>query len=38
MGYKEKFDHIMINDNLNMATLELIKVVNEQKEGVLNGS
>ena len=37
MGYKDRFDHVMINENLNVATQELINVVNELKEGVLNG-
>jgi guanylate kinase len=38
MEYKERFDHVMINENLDEATQELINVVNELKEGVLNGS
>ena len=38
MEYKERFDHVMINENLDEATQELISVVNELKEGVLNGS
>ena len=37
MGYKDRFDHVMINEDLNVATQELINVVNELKEGVLNG-
>ena len=38
MGYKDRFDHVMINDDLNVATQELINIVNDLKEGVLNGS
>jgi len=38
MGYKDRFDHVMINEDLDEATQELINVVNELKEGVLNGS
>ena len=38
MEYKERFDHVMINENLDEATQELLSVVNELKEGVLNGS
>ncbi len=38
MGYQERFDHVMINEDLNVATQELINVVNELKVGVLNGS
>ena len=37
MEFKDQFDHVMINENLNVATQELINVVNELKEGVLNG-
>jgi len=36
MEFKDQFDHVMINENLNVATQELINVVNELKEGVLN--
>ncbi len=38
MGYKDRFDHVMINEDLNVATQELINIVNDLKEGVLNGS
>ena len=37
MEYKNKFDYVLINDNLEVATRELIDVVNGLKEGVLNG-
>jgi hypothetical protein len=29
---------VMINEDLNVATQELITIVNDLKEGVLNGS
>ncbi len=38
MGYKDRFDHVMINEDLKVATQELINIVNDLKEGVLNGS
>lgn len=38
MEYKDRFDHVMINEDLNVATQELITIVNNLKEGVLNGS
>jgi len=38
MEYKDQFDHVMINEDLNVATQELITIVNNLKEGVLNGS
>ena len=38
MEYKDRFDHVMINEDLNVATQELITIVNDLKEGVLNGS
>lgn len=37
MEYKNKFDYVLINDDLEVATRELIDVVNGLKEGVLNG-
>ena len=37
MEYKDKFDYVLINDDLEEATRELIDVVNGLKEGVLNG-
>ena len=38
MEYKDRFDHIMINEDLDVAKTELIEIVNELKEGVLNGT
>ena len=37
MEYKSKFDHVLINEDLEVASRELIEVVNGLKEGVLNG-
>jgi len=37
MEYKNIFDYVLINDDLEVATRELIDVVNGLKEGVLNG-
>ena len=31
MNYKSKFDHIMCNDNLDLATNELVEIVNQIK-------
>jgi hypothetical protein len=38
MEYKDRFDHVMINEDLDVAKTELIERVNELKEGVLNGT
>lgn len=38
MEYKDRFDHVMINEDLDVAKTELIEIVNELKEGVLNGT
>ncbi len=38
MEYKNKFDHIMINEKFNLAKFELIKLVNKLKKGVPNGT
>ena len=37
MEYKSKFDYVLINEDLEIASRELIEVVNGLKEGVLNG-
>ena len=37
MEYRSKFDHVLINEDLEVASRELIEVVNGLKEGVLNG-
>ena len=37
MEYKSKFDYVLINKDLEVASRELIEVVNGLKEGVLNG-
>jgi guanylate kinase len=38
MGYQDRFDHVMINEDLSVATEELINIVNNINEGVLHGS
>ncbi len=38
IGYKEKFDFTIINDEIQRATKELIAIINKQNEGVLHGS
>jgi len=38
MGYSNKFDHIMVNENLDLAKIELIKIINTIKKGVSNGT
>ena len=38
MDYKNKFDHIMINDEFDIAKEELIKIVNKLKKGVPDGT
>ena len=38
MEYKSKFDYVLINEDLEVASRELIEVVNGLKEGVLNGN
>lgn len=37
MEYKSKFNYVLINEDLEVASRELIEVVNGLKEGVLNG-
>tara|TARA_B100000700_G_C14948476_1_gene810447 strand:- start:629 stop:1204 length:576 start_codon:yes stop_codon:yes gene_type:complete len=38
MGYKDRFDHIMINEDIKLATEELINIVNNLNKGVFNGT
>ena len=38
LGYKDRFDFVLINKNLELAIKELINVVNQLKEGVLYGN
>ena len=33
MGYQDKFDHVMVNENLEMAIEELINIVNKLNKG-----
>jgi guanylate kinase len=37
INYKSKFDHIMYNDNLDIATNELVEIVNQIRREVNNG-
>ena len=38
LGYKDRFDFVIINNNLELAIKELINVVNQLNEGVLYGN
>ena len=38
MEYKNRFDHVMVNENLEVAKNELVEILNELKTGVLNGT
>ncbi len=38
LGYKDKFDYILINENVEEATQELLEVVNQLNEGVIHGT
>ena len=38
IGYKEKFDFTVINDDVQRATAEIIKIINKQNKGVPHGS
>jgi|TARA_B110000438_G_scaffold191222_1_gene182850 guanylate kinase len=38
MEYKNRFDHVMVNENLEVAINELVEILNELKTGVLNGT
>ncbi len=38
LGYKDKFDYILINENVEDATNELLEVVNQLNEGVIHGT
>lgn len=38
IGYEEKFDFTVINDDVQRATAEIIAIINKQNEGVLHGS
>tara|TARA_Y100000591_G_C21649962_1_gene602299 strand:+ start:261 stop:860 length:600 start_codon:yes stop_codon:yes gene_type:complete len=37
VGFKEKFDHVIINEKLEKARLELINILDEKIKGVKNG-
>ena len=36
--FQNKFDQVMINENLELAKVELINIVNKLKQGVINGT
>ena len=38
MDYQEKFDYVMINENLDLAKIELQKTINKLKKGNKHGS
>ncbi|MBL7013342.1 MAG: guanylate kinase [Candidatus Marinimicrobia bacterium] len=38
LGYKDKFDYILINEDVQDATQELLEVVNQLNTGVLHGT
>ena len=38
MEFKEKFDYVMINEDLDLAKIELQKTINKLKQGVANGT
>ena len=38
MEYQDKFNHVMVNEDLEVAIDELAKIINELKRGVLNGT
>ena len=38
MEFKDKFDYVIINEELELARKELIYIINKQRQGVMNGS
>ena len=38
MEFREKFDYVMINEDLDLAKIELQKTINKLKKGVTNGT
>ena len=38
MEYQDRFNHVMVNEDLEVAIDELAKIINELKRGVLNGT
>ncbi len=38
MGYKDRFDHIVINDEVERATTELHDIITQVNKGEINGS
>ena len=38
MEFREKFDYVMINEDLDLAKIELQKTINKLKQGVTSGT
>ena len=38
MEFREKFDYVMINEDLELAKIELQKTINKLKQGVTSGT
>ena len=38
MEFREKFDYVMINENLDLAKIELQNTINNLKQGVKSGT
>ena len=38
MEFREKFDYVMINEDLDLAKIELQKTINKLKQGVKSGT
>ena len=38
MEFREKFDYVMINEDLDLAKIELQKTINKLKQGVISGT
>ena len=38
MEFREKFDYVMINEDLDLAKIELQKTINKLRKGVTSGT
>ena len=38
MEFQKKFDYVIVNEDLELAKIELIKTINKLKQGVKNGT
>ena len=38
MEFREKFDYVMINEDLELAKIELQKTINKLKQGATSGT